>query len=79
MALADEIRAAVNRCSRENVSNTPDFILAEYMQACLVAFETASMRREEWYGRHLGINTDARLKIVDSQVLRITEPSVAQG
>jgi len=60
MPLANEIRAAINRCSRENISNTPDFILAEYLLSCLAAFESASMRREEWYGRHLSIGGNAR-------------------
>lgn len=54
-SLADDIRAAINRRSRENVSNTPDFILAEYMLACLTAFETASLAREGWYGKSLTI------------------------
>jgi len=50
-----DLAAAVNRCSRENVSNTPDFILAEFMERCLQAFEAASKRREDWYGQHLSI------------------------
>ena len=65
MPLANEIRAAINHCSRENVSNTPDFILAEYLLSCLAAFESASMRREEWYGHHLSIGGNARLDIKD--------------
>ena len=60
MSLSDEIRAAINGCSRENESNTPDFILAEYLMACLVAFESASRRREKWYGQHLSIGGNAR-------------------
>ena len=60
MSLSNEIRAAINGCSRENESNTPDFILAEYLMACLVAFESASMRREEWFGQHLSIGGNAR-------------------
>ena len=75
MSLADEIRAAINRCSRENVSNTPDFLLAEFLLSCLVAFETTSMRREDWYGRHLCIGGDARLETVDSQPLPPTRQS----
>ena len=48
--LADDIRSAINRVSRENVSGTPDFILAEYLMACLSAFENASNRQREWGG-----------------------------
>lgn len=65
--LAKEICAAINRCSRENASNTPDFILAEYLMSCLEAFESASMRREDWYGRHLSTGVNTLLGIKDDQ------------
>ena len=48
--LHDEITHALNRACAENESNTPDFILAEYLMACLSAFASASVRREDWYG-----------------------------
>lgn len=54
-ALQAELEMAINRHSRENESNTPDFILAKYMLACLEAFETASRSREAWYGKSLSI------------------------
>lgn len=41
----------LNITSQENASNTPDFILAQYMIACLAAFNTAVQQRETWYGR----------------------------
>jgi len=44
------LRNLLNRHSQENGSNTPDFILAEYMRACLCAFEAATQERERWYG-----------------------------
>ena len=47
--LETEITCLINKCSREEDSNTPDFILAEYLMACLSAFEVASNRREVWY------------------------------
>lgn len=46
-----ELESLINRCSQENESNTPDFILAEYMASCLLAFNRATQQREEWYGR----------------------------
>lgn len=46
-----EIQEVINRHSKENVSDTPDFILAEYLHNCLQAFEIATKKREEWYGR----------------------------
>ena len=36
---------------KENESNTPDFILAQYLESCLTAFNTATQQRENWYGR----------------------------
>lgn len=45
----------LNRYSAENGSNTPDFILAEYMMRSLKAFEQASLAREKWYGKSLRI------------------------
>ena len=51
--LEDEIAAVLNRYSRENNSNTPDFILARYLMDCLSAFERASTQREGWYGEFL--------------------------
>ena len=49
--MEEEIRSIINKCSRENVSNTPDFVLAQYLIACLEAFERATQQREHWYGR----------------------------
>lgn len=51
MDLEEELRALLNKHGRENHSNTPDFILAEYMMFCLNSFEAAVQRRSEWYGR----------------------------
>lgn len=48
-SLENDIKALINKNSREQDSNTPDFILAEYLIACLSAFEVASNRREVWY------------------------------
>ncbi len=48
--LEQKLTALLNTESREQDSNTPDYILAEYMMACLDAFELASNKREAWYG-----------------------------
>jgi hypothetical protein len=47
--LNEELQALLNKYSRENFSNTPDFILAEYMMRSLSAFESATRARETWY------------------------------
>ncbi len=46
-----DLKALINRHSIENISNTPDWVLAQYLQSCLLAFETATQQREAWYGR----------------------------
>lgn len=50
-----ELTDVINRYSKENGSNTPDFILAEYLTACLEAFNSCSKAREKWYGKELRI------------------------
>jgi len=50
MTFEDEIRAVINRHSKENVSNTPDFLLASYLNKCLDAFDSAVKARDIWYG-----------------------------
>lgn len=47
--LKREIQEAINRASRENASNTPDFILAEFLMGCLCAFEAATNERRTWF------------------------------
>lgn len=46
-----ELEAVINRHSMENGSNSPDFILAQYLADCLIAFDKAVMHREAWHGR----------------------------
>jgi hypothetical protein len=47
----DALQRLINTFSQENASNTPDYILAQYMLACLDAFTEATQQRETWYGR----------------------------
>lgn len=49
--LTVEIQTLLNKYSRENKSDTPDFILADYLFSCLKAYEEATNKRDEWYGR----------------------------
>ena len=50
----------INSESMENTSNTPDFILAEYLYNCLDAFDKATNSRESWYQK----SYDAATKVV---------------
>lgn len=45
-----ELRALLNRFSAENGSNTPDYILADYLFLCLMNFDNAVIGRSIWWG-----------------------------
>lgn len=49
-----ELTNLINKHSMENGSDTPDFILAQYLGNCLAAYDAAVKHREEWYGREVG-------------------------
>lgn len=44
-----ELEWLINKYSMENGSNTPDFILAEYLFSCMQAFNTTVVRRDTWH------------------------------
>jgi hypothetical protein len=46
-----ELESLVNKYSKENDSNTPDFILAQFILRSLYAFNCGVNDREKWYGR----------------------------
>lgn len=48
----NELAQLINKHSQENASNTPDYILAQYLTQCLAAYNTAVQQRETWYGRN---------------------------
>ena len=62
-----ELENLINKYSMENGSNTPDFIIAEYLVGCLRTFNNAYVARTNWYGssciegegRPLEIGTEA--------------------
>jgi hypothetical protein len=48
--LQTQLAVLLNSFFVENRSNTPDWILAEYLLACLAAYNKAVRARDEWYG-----------------------------
>ena len=44
-----ELESLINRTSQECGSDTPDFVLAQYMDDSLKAFNAAVRRRSAWY------------------------------
>lgn len=62
--LTDLLSQTLNSVSAENGSNTPDFILAQYLYSCLEVFDKTNRLRQEWYGVHLapgGLDLDPGL------------------
>ena len=58
-----ELEQLINKHSIENESNTPDWILTQYIGGCLSSFSRAIQQRETWYGR------DGRPTFRDSQIV----------
>jgi hypothetical protein len=44
-----ELTSLINRYSLENLSDTPDFILSEFLWSCLEAFNRAMLQRKIWH------------------------------
>ena len=47
----EELCTLLNKHSRENCSDTPDFILCRFLSESLAAFDMATRNRSEWYGK----------------------------
>ncbi len=45
-----DLQCLINCHSFESQSNTPDFILAHFLEDCLKAFDTATTQRKMWHG-----------------------------
>jgi len=50
MTFKKELEHLINRHSVENESDTPDFILAEYIRRCLDAWNFCIVQRDTWWG-----------------------------
>ena len=48
-AFREELKSLLNCHNMESGSDTPDFILARYLEGCLEAYDSAIRLREEWY------------------------------
>jgi hypothetical protein len=58
-----ELENLINRHSKENGSNTPDFILADYLGDCLDAFDKAVTRRKKWSSPEAQIQPDLPMPV----------------
>lgn len=53
-----KIENLINIYSLENGSDTPDFILAQYLVDCLKSFDKALQSREDWYCKGIGVKQE---------------------
>lgn len=60
-----ELGTLINKQSLENDSNTPDFILAQYLAGCLATFNVAVQQRETWHGRDARPSCDEGIEAVE--------------
>lgn len=49
MVFEKELLWLINKYSKENKSDTPDFILAQYLNGCLANYEETVKARDKWY------------------------------
>ena len=64
-----QLEKLINEYSMENDSDTPDFILAKYLNECLKNFNTIINDRENYYGRG---NVDSDLLDYKFDILKDT-------
>lgn len=63
-----ELEWLINKYSMENGSDTPDFILAEYMFSCLQAFNSTVSRRSAWFGiKHFPTRIEKFIDVEDEK------------
>ena len=67
-----ELESVINCYSQENGSNTPDYLLANFLINCMMAFDTAVNARERWYSRTPGWRQE--MQPVDTQWHPSTPP-----
>ena len=58
LTFEDELAALLNRHSKENGSDTPDYQLAQYLIGCLNNLNAAVTARDAWYGMNPEPGTD---------------------
>ena len=51
MSFQKDLEELLNKYSMEIGSNTPDFVLAEYLMDCYHSFNKAVNSRQQWYSR----------------------------
>jgi hypothetical protein len=66
-----ELQNLINKHSKENGSDTPDFILAEYLTDCLKTFDKTIKLRNTWYG--MTLHADEKIPLTETDYQQIAE------
>lgn len=61
-----ELESLINQYSMENGSNSPDWLLADYLLGCLDAFDRAVKNRDQQYGIE-GIPCNPRISTEENE------------
>jgi hypothetical protein len=61
-AFKKDLEGLINHHSLENLSNTPDFILADYIVNCLLAYNIAVNCRDKWSSKIFSENIQKMLE-----------------
>ncbi len=64
-----ELAELINRYSLESGSDTPDFILANYLSNCLVNFDDIIKERDKWYNFKPFNDVDNKIERIDKNDL----------
>lgn len=74
VSFEQELENLLNRYSMESGSDTPDFILCQYLQGCLDNFNRTIQERERWHGRELTYERRARERTEEIAALEAQPP-----
>ncbi len=64
----EELEKLINIHNQERGSNTPDFILANFLTRCLENFDEAVNQRQNWYGFLETKQTESNIQIDDLEL-----------
>jgi hypothetical protein len=69
MSFPKDLEALINRYSKESPSDTPDFILATYINDCLDAYAKAVKARDKFFNTDVwGRNNKTEVTINDKAI-----------
>jgi len=77
--LRTDIESAINRNSAENGSDTPDWILADYLMACLENFDNTVHARSCWYNHHCRIGSCNHIDIKEDVIAPVESKTIMEA